>query len=81
MTALANLGRHKTVITIAHQLKTIRQADCIIVLAGGQVVQSGTHDQLYQVSGLYQTLVRNLEQASQWELKKDLASSSNNESD
>lgn len=70
MTALANLGRHKTVITIAHQLKTIRQADCIIVLAGGQVVQSGTHDQLYQVSGLYQTLVRNLEQASQWELKK-----------
>jgi ABC-type multidrug transport system fused ATPase/permease subunit len=44
-------------LVIAHRLSTIRDADLILVLDKGAVVQSGTHDELLQMDGLYRTLV------------------------
>ena len=46
----------RTVITIAHRLSTIRDADNIIVLAGGVIAEQGTHDQLLARKGLYADL-------------------------
>ena len=46
-----------TTLVIAHRLSTIRDADLILVLDKGVVVQSGTHDELLQADGLYRTLV------------------------
>ena len=48
--------RHQTVIFISHQLSTAAQADRILVMEQGTIVQSGTHEELLQRSGLYQTL-------------------------
>ena len=54
--ALADLMAHRTTIVIAHRLSTIRRASRILVLDRGQIVQSGTHDQLLEQGGLYARL-------------------------
>ncbi|XP_049809966.1 ATP-dependent translocase ABCB1-like isoform X1 [Schistocerca nitens] len=51
----ASLGR--TTIIVAHRLSTVRNADRIVVLAGGNVVEQGSHDQLMTLQGHYHTLV------------------------
>ena len=56
--ALERLMKGRTVITIAHRLSTIRDADQIIVIAGGVVAESGTHDQLIARNGIYAGLHR-----------------------
>jgi ABC-type multidrug transport system fused ATPase/permease subunit len=48
----------RTSIVIAHRLSTIRNADRIIVLKGGQVAESGRHDELIEKNGLYAALYR-----------------------
>lgn len=50
------IGQHKTAILISHRLSTIKMADRILVLSGGQIVESGTHDRLIQQQGLYAKL-------------------------
>ena len=56
--ALERLMKGRTVITIAHRLTTIRDADQIIVIAGGVVAENGTHDQLIALNGIYAGLHR-----------------------
>jgi len=48
----------RTVIAIAHRLSTIRDANQIIVITGGVVAESGTHDELMALKGLYAELHR-----------------------
>jgi ABC-type multidrug transport system fused ATPase/permease subunit len=56
--ALEKLMKGKTVIAIAHRLSTIRDADQIVVISGGGVAESGTHDELMARNGLYAELHR-----------------------
>ncbi len=51
--AMQRVARGRTTILIAHRLQTARQADRIVVLAGGRVVESGTHDELVAGGGTY----------------------------
>ena len=62
--ALDEVGRNKTVITIAHRLSTVVDSDQIIVMEAGKVVQRGKHQQLLNQEGLYRQLVQmqNIEQ-------------------
>lgn len=53
--ALSQLTTDKTVLIIAHRMRTIRNADRIVVLSGGTVAASGTPDELYDVPGYYRT--------------------------
>ena len=55
--ALADLMRGRTSFVIAHRLSTIRHADRILVLDGGAIVESGTHDELMARSGRYRDMV------------------------
>jgi ATP-binding cassette, subfamily C, bacterial CydD len=55
--AIHQYAKGRTMISVAHRLSTIEQADQIIVLNEGKVVQQGTHDQLKSQAGLYQQLV------------------------
>jgi subfamily B ATP-binding cassette protein MsbA len=56
--ALAQLVRNRTTFIIAHRLSTVEQADRIIVLDAGSIVESGTHQQLLALGGLYAQLHR-----------------------
>jgi subfamily B ATP-binding cassette protein MsbA len=55
--ALNNLMKNRTSLIIAHRLSTIQNADSIIVLKAGKVVQQGTHQELLAVDGLYKKLI------------------------
>jgi ATP-binding cassette subfamily B protein len=48
--------RGRTTVVIAHRLSTVRQADRLIVLAEGRIVEEGTHDALVEQGGLYSEL-------------------------
>jgi ATP-binding cassette, subfamily B, bacterial MsbA len=54
--AIDRLVRQRTVLVIAHRLATVRDADEIVVLDGGRVVQRGTHEELFRARGLYRRL-------------------------
>lgn len=54
--SMAELAHHHTMIVIAHRLSMVRHADIIFVLEKGEIIESGTHDQLVQKNGTYATL-------------------------
>ena len=54
--ALNNLMKNRTSLIIAHRLSTIQNADIIIVLENGQIVEQGTHLELIENNGLYRRL-------------------------
>ncbi len=54
--AIERLMQDRTVLVIAHRLATVRDADEIVVLEGGQIVQRGSHEELRQTGGLYRRL-------------------------
>jgi subfamily B ATP-binding cassette protein MsbA len=54
--AINNLMKNRTTFAIAHRLSTIRQADCILVLDHGNIVERGTHEELYAKGGVYRKL-------------------------
>jgi subfamily B ATP-binding cassette protein MsbA len=54
--AIERLMQDRTAVVIAHRLATVRDADRILVIADGRVVEQGTHDQLFQQGGLYRRL-------------------------
>ena len=62
--AIGNLAGHRTIIAIAHRLSTIQNADQILVLQEGRIVQRGTHEELMAQEGLYQRLIHMQNQSS-----------------
>ena len=68
--AVRELTRDKTILMIAHRLSTVRDADQIIVLDKGRIVQHGAHTELIKQDGLYRHFVEVREQALGWRLKK-----------
>ena len=66
--AIEALMKDKTIIMIAHRLKTVRKADQILVLDGGHIVQRGTHDELAAQDGIYRRFVSEREQAENWHI-------------
>jgi len=67
--AISELTHGKTIITIAHRLATIENADQILVIDGGTVAQKGTHKQLLNQKGTYQEFIRIREQAEGWRIQ------------
>ena len=66
--AVDALTKEKTIIMIAHRLKTVRNADQIVVIDQGRIVQQGTHNQLMKQEGIYKRFVDSREQAVSWKL-------------
>ena len=66
--AINSLIQGRTVIVIAHKLKTISDADKIIVLDGGNIVEQGTHEQLLKDEGLYAHLWDIQEKSCNWKV-------------
>lgn len=66
--AIEELTKEKTIIMIAHRLKTVEHADQIIVIDGGKIVQQGRHKELMQQDGIYRTFVTDRQKAASWKL-------------
>ena len=67
-TAVEELTKEKTIIMIAHRLKTVEHADQIVVIDDGRIVQQGKHAELMQQGGIYRTFVEDRKKAVSWKL-------------
>lgn len=68
MEAIEALTKEKTIFMIAHRLKTVRNADRILVLNHGKIVQQGKHEELMKEEGIYKRFVESRELAASWKL-------------
>ncbi len=68
MEAVQALTKEKTILMIAHRLKTVRNADQIFVIDKGRVVQCGTHDELMKRDGIYSRFVDSRRKAIGWKI-------------
>lgn len=66
--AIRNLTREKTILMIAHRLKTVRDADRILVIDKGRVVQQGKHEDLMKQDGIYKNFVTGRKKAVSWKI-------------
>ena len=66
--AIEALTGGKTIIMIAHRLKTVRRANQILVLEHGRITQRGTHEQLMQEPGIYADFIRARQKAVNWKI-------------
>ena len=66
--AIEELTKEKTIIMIAHRLKTVEHADNIIVIDSGKIVEQGRHDELMREEGIYRTFVTDRQKAASWKL-------------
>ncbi|MFL0251881.1 ABC transporter ATP-binding protein [Clostridium neuense] len=68
--AFEELTKNKTIIMIAHRLKTVRHADQILVVDGGRIVQIGRHEELILQEGIYKNFVSERKEAASWKVSK-----------
>ncbi|MGO5052727.1 ABC transporter ATP-binding protein [Lachnospiraceae bacterium LCP25S3_G4] len=69
-TAIEALTHNKTIIMIAHRLKTVRNAEQILVVDSGSIVQRGNHWELMEMDGIYKSFVTGIETAAKWKVNK-----------
>ena len=69
MRAIQALTEEKTVIMIAHRLKTVEHADQILVIDRGKIVQRGTHESLMAEDGIYKTFIGERREAASWKVR------------
>ena len=69
--AFAQLAKGKTVLMIAHRLSTVASADCIYVVQDGQIVESGTKDELCAQNGLFARMWQDYQASVQWKVAKE----------
>ena len=69
--AFAQLAKGKTVLMIAHRLSTVANADCIYVVQDGQIVESGTKDELCAQNGLFARMWHDYQASVQWKVAKE----------
>ena len=70
MKAIQALTEEKTVIMIAHRLKTVEHADQILVIDHGKIVQQGTHENLMKEEGIYRNFISERREAASWKVKQ-----------
>ncbi|WP_147613069.1 ABC transporter ATP-binding protein [Treponema pectinovorum] len=66
--AIEELTKSKTIIMIAHRLKTVRNADNIVVIDSGKIAEMGKHEKLMQNGGIYARFVESRQKAASWKL-------------
>ena len=75
--AFSSLAKNKTVIMIAHRLSTVENADCIYVIADGQVKESGIFGNLIEKNGLFAKMWKDYSASVEWKVEKEVSANVN----
>lgn len=75
--AFSSLAKNKTVVMIAHRLSTVENADCIYVIADGQVKESGSCGELIEKNGLFAKMWEDYSASVEWKVKKEVSANVN----
>ena len=70
MRAIRALTAEKTVIMIAHRVKTVKNADQILVVDHGKIVQQGSHEDLMEEDGIYRSFISERREAASWKVNQ-----------